>query len=147
MMTQHPELHTFLQQEQFDEALRYLERIERERPLYPSELVLKGRWIQLASGVGTPVLQEAANAFRAALRIDNDYVPALLELAWFHYAVADDSASALPVFEQALELVQDQLKEAMRGKTQCLEDLESAEAAQAFVRQISEQASRIEEGD
>ena len=71
----------------FDEAVEELLRIGRERALAPSELVLKGMLIQLGSEAMPCTLMDAEQAYREALEIEGDYVPALIELGWFSYAV------------------------------------------------------------
>jgi tetratricopeptide (TPR) repeat protein len=129
----------------FDEALLVLSSVEQGRRLTTEELVLKGRCIQLSSGVGTPLLSEAERSFLEALRQDQDYVPALLELGWFYHAVEDDAEKALPFFEKALATSLGELKEAIRGKKGCLEELKSSDEAEAFVRGIVSSSLREEE--
>ena len=128
-----------------DEALLTLANLERTRALCPSELVLRGRSIQIGSGAIIADYKEAEKAFRAALEIDPFYVPALLELGWFHYAPEDDPATALPFFEKAIEVSLEQLKEGLRGKVGCLEELESSEMAGDFLRQFSQDALKLED--
>jgi tetratricopeptide (TPR) repeat protein len=130
---------------QADETLLALARLEERRTLLPSELVLKGRCIQLGSGSVIEDYREAEKAFRAALERDEYYVPALLELGWFHYAPEDDARTALPFFEQALDVSLAHLKEAIKGKVGCLEELESAEVAADFIRQITQDALKIDD--
>jgi len=122
--------------ERFDEALSVLSAIESSRPLTAEELVLRGSFIQLSSGVGTPPLSQAEHSFLEALRQDQDYVPALLELGWFYYVVENDAEKALPLFERALATSLEQLKEAIRGKRGCLEELKSNDEAEVFMRDI-----------
>ena len=111
----------------------------------PVELVLKGRCLQLSSNSAATNLKEAEEAFRAALGIDENYIPALLELAWFYHAVEDDSEKALPFFDKALDIAWGYLREAVKGKMGCLEDLDSTEAAQRFLAQLIQDALRPEE--
>ncbi|HEY0515453.1 MAG TPA: hypothetical protein VGH73_26405 [Thermoanaerobaculia bacterium] len=127
------ELEELLAKENFDEVLEVLAGIERSRPLAPRELVLRSRCIQLASGTGVPPLEEAEQALREALEDDDEYVPAILDLAWYYHAVEDDPAKALPWFERAHELSRQNLTEAVAGKADCLEELDS-EAASAFLQ-------------
>jgi tetratricopeptide (TPR) repeat protein len=124
-----------LEVQDFDGALAVLATLESRRPLTPAELVLKGRCIQLGSEQA-PALAEAEKAFAEALRLDDGYVPALLELAWFYYAVEDDSARALPLFEKAIALSQEQLTEAVIGKARCLEERETPEVAEKFFQEF-----------
>lgn len=138
-------LKPLVESERFDEALSVLSSVEESRPLTADELVLKGSYIQLSSGVGTPPLNEAEHSLLEALRQDQDYVPALLELGWFYYAVENDAEKALPFFEKALATSLGELKEAIRGKKGCLEELKSSDEAEAFVRGIVSSSLREED--
>ena len=101
-------LKALLEAQDYDGALEVLAELESRQSLTAAELVLKGRCIQLGSEQA-PALIEAEKAFAEALMLDEMYLPALLELAWFYYAVEDDSARALPFFEKAIALSQAQL--------------------------------------
>jgi hypothetical protein len=129
-------LAVLIQEKRFDEALSLISSIEKSRNLTFSELLLKGRSIQLASGNGTPPLGEAERAFIQILEQDGDYVPALLELGWFYFAVENDAMRAMPLFERAISLSLEQLKEAIRGKKECLEELRQGEENDKFVQDI-----------
>jgi tetratricopeptide (TPR) repeat protein len=124
-----------IENQDYDGALEILDTIESQRPLTPAELVQKGRFIQLAFE-RAPELSEAEKAFTEALRFDESYVPALLELAWFYYAVEDDSARALPLFEKTIDLAREQLTEAVIGKARCLEEVETSKAADEFFQEF-----------
>jgi tetratricopeptide (TPR) repeat protein len=139
------EMTELLKSGEFDKVLEVLSGIEKDRPLAPRQLVLRGRCIQLASGADVPDLKEAEQSFQRALELDDEYVPALLELAWFYHAVEDDAAKALPFFERAYELSRQDLTEAVAGKVDCLDETESQEAASAFLNQAIREAVRIED--
>lgn len=135
-----------LRDSKYEEVLQGIVQIEAGRGLSPGELVLKGRCLQLSDApVAAANLKEAEAAFRAALYIDKDYVPALLDLAWFYHAVEDDSGRALPFFERALEISQDSLREAVKGKMRCLEEIDSPDAAQRFLAQMAHDVLKPEE--
>jgi hypothetical protein len=129
-------LAALIDKERFDEALSLISVIESARSLTLPELLLKGRCIQLASGTGTPPLSEAERSFIQALEQDAEYVPALLELGWFYFLVEDDAKKAMPMFERVLALSLNQLREAIRGKRDCLEELQSGELAEKFLRGV-----------
>lgn len=112
-----------LREERFDEALSLIESLER--PLTSAELVLKGRAIQLSTGHSAQ-LDEAEGAFREALALDDEYVPALLELGWYYFAVADDPHQGLECFRRALALSEGAIREATEGVSRCLEETEEA---------------------
>ena len=128
-----------------DEMLLKLNRLEKDRPLHPMELVWKGRYIQMGSGAVISDYREALPAFREALDIDDVFVPALLELGWFYYAVENNAKMALPFFDKALAVCLDQLREAIRGKQGCIEELQSSEAATNFLQEIVRSGLREED--
>lgn len=107
--------------EDWDGCLRVFSLLEKETPLTAHELVRKSACHQLGD-FGN--LEEAEQALKAALELAKDYVPALLDLGWFYYAVQDDAESALSYFSKAEELSRASLKEALEGKEKCLEELQ-----------------------
>jgi tetratricopeptide (TPR) repeat protein len=127
-----------------DEVLLALNNLESRRPLHASELVLRGRCIQLGSGSVVEDYKEAEKAFRTALESDPFYLPALLELGWFFYALESEAGRALPFFEKALEVSLEHLREAIKGKADCLEYLYSATEAESFLQKITSEALDIE---
>jgi tetratricopeptide (TPR) repeat protein len=138
------ELGDFLQDGRFEEALDVLSGTEGRRELTPAELVSKGRAILLASENTRFPLVAAKEAFERALALDPQNLPALLELAWYYHAVADDSRAAMPLFKQAIELSRRQLTEAARGQAGCLAEMASPAAAAASLRSVHEAALLIE---
>lgn len=116
------ELQKLADAEDWDGCLRVVRLLEEETLLTADELVRKSACLQLGSDLGS--LEEAEQALRAALEIAKDYVPALLDLGWFHYSVNDDAETALSYFAKAEELSRASLKEALEGKEQCLEELQ-----------------------
>lgn len=127
------ELGRLMEHKRFSEALNLLRGAESRRELTPVELVQKGRCNQLAPDEGEWDLKDSEEAFKKALLIEPDYLPALIELGFFYYAVEDDSARALPLFERAVEISRLQLTEAAMGMAGCLEELQSQNEASAFL--------------
>ena len=136
-----------LAKQDFEKALKLLSDIERARPLTPRELVSRSRCIQLSSGADLPPLEEAERALLQALEEDEDYIPAILDLAWYYHAVEDDPAKALPLFERAYELSRQNLTEAITGKAEALEEVESAKEAVTFLRKALRESVRLEDFD
>jgi tetratricopeptide (TPR) repeat protein len=124
-----------------------LSDIEKTRPLTPREWILRSRAIQLSSGTEIPPLEEAERALQQALEDDDEYIPAILDLAWYYYAVEDDAAKALSLFERAYELSRQNLIEAISGKMEALEELESAREAVAFFKKAIRETVRLEDLD
>ena len=106
----------------FDGVVRLLEEIKLRRPLDLPELLLLGRAIQLGSAE-TLTLEQAEASYAEILERDGDYVPGLLDMGWFLFAVQDDASRALPYFDRALELSKRHLEEAEDGKGQCEEEI------------------------
>lgn len=136
-----------LEAEKFDDVLALLSDIETQRSLTLRELVIKGRCIQLTSDLESWQLTDAVSAFEKALEIEPDYVPALIELGFFYYAIEDNASRALPLFEAAVRIVRAQLTEAAVGKSGCLEELEGEEAAATFLNALHRRALLEEELD
>ena len=133
-----------LSHQKYDQALDFLSRTESERDLTTAELVAKGRCLQLASDLAGGSLADARDAFLKALEVDPEYVPALIELAFFYYAVEDDAEKALPLFDRAIEISRAQMTDAVVGKSDCLEELQSKAVAAAFVRDLVHQPLLVE---
>lgn len=134
------ELDSLMEQQKFGEILNILRRIEKQRELTPVELVEKGRCIQLGPDDGEWSLKDAEEAFKKALLIEPDYLPALAELGFFYYAIKDDSAQALPFFRRAIEIGRLQLTEVAIGMAGCLEELQSQEVASDFLGELHRRA-------
>lgn len=107
--------------EDWDGCLRLFSLLEKETPLTAHELVRKSACLQLGAELGS--LEQAEQALKAALELAKDYVPALLDLGWFHYAVQDDAETGLSYFAKAEQLSRASLQEALEGKGKCLEEL------------------------
>lgn len=126
-----------------------LARLFRSLPagtvLSPGELVLKGQAILVGSDDESFSLEDAEASYREALELDSDYLPALLELAWYYHAVQDDSRKALPYFESAVKRARQVLTEAARGRAACLGELESWDAAAQSLRSVNSAALVLEE--
>jgi tetratricopeptide (TPR) repeat protein len=126
---------------EFDKVLDLIHQAEGERDLTTAELVIKGRCIQLAPEPrDSLMLSDAKDAFKGALELDPDYVPALIELAFFYFAVEDMGEKALPLFERAIEIGRSQLTESAIGKCGCLEEVASNGAAAEFLRSMKSHA-------
>jgi tetratricopeptide (TPR) repeat protein len=113
----------------FDGAVEILNAMEQRCPLSPRELVLKARCLQLGSGALGDELEKAEAALKAALASDEEYVPALVELGWFLYAVADDALGGKKLFERAFEVSSRDWQEALAGLFKTIVESESESAA------------------
>src|ERR1700686_1810751 len=128
-----PELQHAIERGASDEAVDILENVQTRRALSTRELVLKARCLQLGSGSVGDELVRAEAALRAALAIDGEYVPALVELGWFIYAVADDALGGKELFERAFEISSRECNEALSGLFQAVKETQSESAAHTLV--------------
>lgn len=80
-------------------------------------------------------LEDAEHAFRIAVDIDGRCVEAMLELAWFLYAVRDDPVEAVALFEQALAISRQQAADSVMGVTQCLLETEGKQHALRYLEE------------
>lgn len=128
------------QERRFEEVLTLLSTIEQRRALSPAELVTRGQAIQLCPEDSEYPLEDARKAFEGALASDPEFVPATLEIAWYFYAVMDDSERAKPLFEKAVELSRSQFTEAARGYSKCLAEIESPAVAASTLRNLHHSA-------
>ena len=119
------------------EAIRLIEVAEREGLVHPDLLVWKGRCLQLLDADPSRKVSDIENAFRDALRIDETFTPAVVELAWFYLNVLDDAKRAAGLFETAIMSYKQELTEAVVGKAKCLMETESKEAARAYLTAIT----------
>ena len=122
--------------EDYDEALRELKKIEEQRTLPVNILVLKGMCIQLGSEKCPYALADAEAAFKSALEVDGDYFDALIELAAFYNTTQGQAEKALPFYEKALQLARSQLTEAIQGYAECCSEVRSADEALALIDQF-----------
>lgn len=106
----------------YDEALDALMHGKSGVEQCPYLLVTKGRLIQLAEHTSLG-LDEAEKAFQQALRIDKEYIPAMLHLAWYYLNVCDDPASAKRYFDKAMDILSDYVAEAVEGSAKCLQEM------------------------
>jgi len=120
--------------EQFDRAVELLRDARSKRPLTPSELVRLARCIQL-SGRGD--LAEAEQALQEALAAVPDYPVAKIDLAWFRYAVANQTSIARELFSELLGELRASANECLAGLVQCVAEMEGEEKARALLQELS----------
>jgi|tagenome__1003787_1003787.scaffolds.fasta_scaffold20447763_1 tetratricopeptide (TPR) repeat protein len=111
-----------------------LDMISTRGDLSPNDLVFKGRCIQLSSGGSGREIEDAAAAFCEALALDQNYIPALIELGWLYLSVFDDPERAKQYFDRAIDVVTQNALEAFRGAAQCAEEIAGVEARAEVVK-------------
>ena len=102
----------------------------------PQLHVLEGRLIQLAKSREGIELNEVEDAFKEALKIDDTYIEAYLELGWFYLNVQNDAVKAKEFFDEAEGLSRNQLLETLEGKLKCVAETETSVAAKRYLSQI-----------
>lgn len=121
-------LQELAESEDWDGCIRLFEALEQEGPLSAHELVQKSACLQIGSEeLGS--LEGAEEALLAALDLARDYVPALLDLGWFYYAVQDDAETGLTYFQRAEEISRRTLAEALNGRNKCLEEIQAEQSS------------------
>lgn len=111
----------------FDGAVDEYRKLSRRQPLCPVELVDMAQLMQLDSGE-TGTLADIESLFHTALRRDREYLPALIGLGWFKFAVTGETIEALRYFRSALEISRKFEAEILDGLNQCEEELGEEES-------------------
>lgn len=93
----------------------------------PVALLWKARSLQLVDRPSES-LSEVESTLHRALRMEADYVPAILELAWFYLNVNDDAVKAAPLFSKAVVVQKRCTIDAIRGLARSLSEAESKDA-------------------
>jgi tetratricopeptide (TPR) repeat protein len=134
------EIRTRYKEGRYQEALSLIEKVEQEGLqglLNPEVLVLKGCCIQLDDEETPYELADAEHAFEQALKIDEKFTPAIIELAWFYLNVLDDAVRAAPLFERAINLHKLMLTEAVIGMAKCLSETKTKDIAKEYLEEIA----------
>ena len=116
----------------YDDAVRLAEDAEQNGAVNPALLVWKSRSYLLSDHPRTD-LSDVEVWLRRALEIDNDYLPALLELGFFYSRVMDNVKSAWPLFERARDVCTEHGTDTVIGVSECIAEMESPEAALNFL--------------
>ncbi|MFN7963489.1 MAG: hypothetical protein U0002_19670 [Thermoanaerobaculia bacterium] len=127
-----------LESSQYDAAVLRLSELESERGLSDTEQVAKGRAVLLSSEKLPLGLADAEQAFLTALDLNPNSIDSLLELGWYYYAYQDNPSRGRPYFEAACRALRSLLTEAARGVAGCLSELESSNAARAFLQVLNQ---------
>lgn len=103
-----------------ESALSEIQSLEATTKASPRLLVLKAMCLQLSQVEGP--LEDVESALREALRLDDEYIDAHLELWRFLYAVQDQTRDGQAEFEKALTLLRKQNAEVIQGLLACAEE-------------------------
>lgn len=117
----------------YTEALSYLEESEDAGGVHPGVLVWKARCILLADKPTGYNLSDVEGMLQRALSADDEYLPAIIDLAYFYLNVLDNAERGRLLFTKALELCAETATEAVVGAAQCIAELESTDAALNFL--------------
>jgi lipopolysaccharide biosynthesis regulator YciM len=122
--------------ERYDDALRAIETAEQSSSISPALLVWKSRCLQLTDNPKGE-LNEAQSSLERAINVDDEYLPALIDLGYFQLNVMDDAEAAVPLLRQALSISVDNITEVILGLAQCISETNSPNAALAFLQENS----------
>lgn len=127
------EVKQLYQSEKYKDALSALNEIEKKGFVHPTVLVWKSRCLQLTDDLSLVDLSEIEELLKEALKIDDEYLPALIDLAYFYLRIMDDAQKATPLFMKAFDLCIDDATEVVIGLGECISETKSPEAALEFL--------------
>lgn len=134
-------------QEKYNEALVLVDEILCNYKYVEKVMILKGELCQEADGKSTS-LEESLSIFEDVLKINENSTEALIEAAYYHYAIEDNSRKALEYFEKAIISSRDFYKSAFLGKVKALNDLgeknKAKKALSIFKKQFLEFSNSFE---
>lgn len=108
----------------FDGMLRVFRDLDDDKCILPPRFaVLKARAIQVAGDSSGYMLPDVECCLLEVIDADDSYLDAYIELAYYYYAVADDSEKALVFFDRAASLSRGCLRDAVIGRARSLADL------------------------
>lgn len=113
-------------------ALSVLSEMEKHRVTHPSIFVWKSRCLQLTDSPPTE-LNEIEELLKSALEIDDQYVPALVDLGYFYLRIMDNVQLATPLFERALDICRDMNTSIVIGLTESISETQSTQNALEFL--------------
>lgn len=121
----------------FREAIVSAEKLLAKHPYFVPVLVLRARAIQLLEDDSRyPRLEDAKRSLVLATRIDPTAVNALNELAFYTFAVEDDSETALALFDRSISIGLKYVREAYLGRIKALVDLGKADRYRKSMREV-----------
>jgi tetratricopeptide (TPR) repeat protein len=126
-------IYSLMRAEKYSLALKELEKLENVPLLYPKVLVLKGICVFLAEDDNKYSYNDISKIYKKALSIDDENVSALLELGHHYFSSENKSELAIPLFDKAIRILQDELVDAIIGMAKCIEELKSPKKALKFL--------------
>lgn len=133
MQNPYEEFEACFRDEQFDKALEILNVMEGVQALPPHILTRKGIAILLGRDSGGMKLEDAEQAYRDAITLDDEYIDGYLELGYFYLNIQNDADRAMPLFAKAIELCKKTGTQAVSGLAHCVEELKSPTDALQFL--------------
>lgn len=139
------EVKSLYRAERYEDAFVLLEVIEKQGFLHPEVLAWKGRCLQLMDESIKDPLSEVKKLYDRAMEIDNEYIPVIIELGYFHLRVLDQADVAVKLFERASSLQKGLLTQTVVGMAECLAELKSKQVALDYLTEASKNILDIEE--
>ena len=107
----------------YNGMLRVFHELDKCGYELPSKFaLLKSCAIQLSDD-SIYILQDAEQCLLDVIKNDEYYIEAYIDLAFYYYAVEDNSEKSLSFFDQAISRSKNCLREAIIGKAKALADL------------------------
>jgi tetratricopeptide (TPR) repeat protein len=141
-----PKVRDLFDARQYDDAFSLAEQAEKSGTASPALLVWKSRSFQMSEHP-TAHIDEVETWLQQALEIDDEYLPALIELAYFYLNVADRTNEALPLFKKAHAVIIEAATETIIGLGECISEIDSPAAALKFLEENTStiDTSRLQE--
>ncbi|MFT0214073.1 hypothetical protein VQ643_15970 [Pseudomonas sp. F1_0610] len=125
-----------MKEKNYDEALSLIKELEENTKLNSSMLAVKGMCMQ-GSDSESYSLDDIRNIHQEAVDMDPFNVNALIELAYFYYAIDDDAKKAENYFATAIEKARARITEAVIGRAKCIAEITSSKDAINFLSKVS----------
>lgn len=119
----------------YDLALKEIEKLQKTHIELPQLLVLKSLYIYLSDNKKYK-LSDVKTYLQNALKIDDQNIEALTELASYINVVEDKPSSAIKLYERAIELLRNDITNVVIQYTNCLIELDENKKAQVFLNNL-----------
>ena len=131
------EIRVLYSSEKCGDALRVIGEAEERGFVSPALLVWKSRCLLLTDNQ-TGDLTNIETILKQALNLDDEYLPAIVDLAYFYLNVMDDAHAASPMFRKALSLCTENATETVLGLAECISETDSPRLALEFLERNAE---------
>lgn len=137
-----------LKNKEYEKIISLLESYNNEDIISSNLLVKKGISYLLKENGDSNDLVKAKKSFQKALIIDEEFIPAIIELAWYYYSIENKTNKSQILFKKALNLSISNLKESLDGLLKSTDELsskkEALETSKRMLNKIKKEIRNIE---